>query len=81
MESNSKVIEGVKTCCSGRIRCSSLSYSAFPQLWQECVCPAVTNSWTGLCVYMIPRNSRQWSACCAGLLWMDPDCQATLRAR
>lgn len=39
MESNPKVIKVVKTCCSGRIRCSPLSYSAFPlALAGVCLC-------------------------------------------
>lgn len=84
-ESNSEVIKVVKTCCSERIRCSSLSCSAFPlALAGVCLCCchySCTGLWIWLCVCTIPRNSGQWSACCAGLLWMDPGCQATLRAR
>lgn len=79
MESNSKVTKVVQTCCSSRRRCSSLSACPLALAGEFVLLPPTTGRDSGLC--RIPRNSGQWRACCAGLLWADPDCQATLRVR
>ena len=79
MESNSKIIKVVKTCYSGRIKFSPLSFIIHTCFWQVCVCTAITKSCTAMLDFeclnlhgdsLMHRNTVKRSACCAGV-YMD----------
>lgn len=72
-----------QTCCSGRLRCCSVPYSALPWLWQECLCcsPAAGLGSGSPCCLHDSQESWAVKGLLCWLLWVDPGCQATLRGR